>query len=361
MKRVLIFVAQILCFGLAIPKFDNDRFEGDNCKLADGTDGTCRRDMECDYLKSIPKKDWRTCSFDGKVSIVCCRDKSPAVLKGSSNQRRMGLVSERMCEGFPLFPEASNHIIFGIHADLNDFPYLGALAFGEGDDNFRCGANLISREYVLTAAHCVTAERPVFVRLGVVRIVDNNDPTDKPVDIGIKEVIIHPNYTPRPLSNDIALLKLNRSIDEETENFLIPACLYTNTTDPEPHQLLTIAGWGSTESVDYQMSPDLMKANVTTYGRAECNATLVADKAPRSKIRQLNDDQLCALGRNAIGNSTGDTCVGDSGGPLELAVGRRRYIVGLTSTGKVCGTAFPGIYARVSHFVDWIESIVWPA
>lgn len=361
MCRALVFAAQAVCFGLviAVPMYGNDRFEGDSCTLADGvTAGTCRRDVDCAYLKSVPKRDWKRCSFDRNVSIVCCRDKAPSVLQGSPNRVRSGFISERKCEEFPEFPEASNHIIHGRLAEINEFPYLGALAFADGINvTFRCGAILISREYALTATHCVTAEDPVFVRLGVVRIVDNDSP-DKPVDVAIKKVIKHPDYKPRPLANDIALLKLDRIVDED---YITPACLYTNLTEPPPHVQLSIAGWGSNESTDYDMSADLMKAHVTTFGREECNTTLMADKVPRRKVQQLNEDQLCALGRNATGDNTGDTCVGDSGGPLELAVGRRRYIVGITSTGKICGSKFPGIYTRVSYFIDWIESVVWPA
>lgn len=361
MSRSLVFAVQVVWFGcsIAVPMYGNDRFEGDKCTLADGATGTCRRDVDCDYLKSIPKTDWKRCSFDGKVSIVCCRGTSPGALQGSPNLLRSGFTSERMCEGFPLFPEAGNHILNGAMAELTDFPYLGALAFGSGNDvTYRCGANLISRDYVLTAAHCLIGEDPTFVRLGAVRIFDFEDGEDPPIDVYIEKIIVHPNYANRPLSNDIALLKLNQTVDEA---FLIPACLYTNSTDPEPNVLLSIAGWGNNESMDFQMSPDLLKANVTTFKREECDTKLRMDKTPRLRIQQLNDDQLCALGRNATGDVTADTCVGDSGGPLELAIGRRRYIVGLTSTGKICGTRFPGIYTRVSHFIDWIESIVWPA
>lgn len=362
MSRGLIFAAQIVCFGLAVsfPSYDIDRFEGDSCTLADGvTGGTCRRDFDCVYLKNIPKKDWKRCSFDRNVSIVCCEDKVPTVQQASVNKPRSGFLSERMCERYNVFPEAGNHILHGTLAELTDFPYLGALAFPSGNEvAFRCGANLISRDFLLTAAHCLTAESPSFVRLGVVRIFDNDDAIDKPVDVGIEKIIIHPNYTPRPLANDIALLKLNRTVNEE---FLFPACLYTNSSDPLPHVTLSIAGWGTNESNDWEMSADLLKAQVTTFEREECNNILKNDKSAGRKLMKLNDDQLCALGRNETGDNTGDTCVGDSGGPLELSIERRRYIVGLTSTGKICGTRFPGIYTRVSHFIDWIESVVWPA
>lgn len=353
-NRALVTVLLIVWFGAAIAfaTIDNDRFEGDSCALADGSDGTCRRDFECEYLKTIPQKLWVKCSFDKNVSIVCCRNPSRTRFDVKSR-------SEQMCESFDQFNDVDDHIYGGTAAAADEFPYLGALGFGNGGEvSFRCGANLISDRYMLTAAHCL-AERPSFVRLGVVDIMSNSK-TDPPVDIGIEDVISHPQYKGRPLANDIALLKLNRTV---TEDFLKQICLYTNLSDPLPDVPLTIAGWGSNETAGI-MSPLLQKANVTTYERDECNTILVNDKSQvlsnRRIVAKLNADQLCALGRNETGHNTGDTCIGDSGGPLELAIGRRRWLVGLTSTGKPCGTNFPGIYTRVSYFVDWIESIVWP-
>lgn len=55
---------------------------------------------------------------------------------------------------------------------------------------------------------------------------------------------------------------------------------------------------------------------------------------------------------------------GDSGGPLELDQELRRgtfsTIVGVTSFGKACGfPGIPGVYTRVSSYIEWIEDIVW--
>lgn len=59
-----------------------------------------------------------------------------------------------------------------------------------------------------------------------------------------------------------------------------------------------------------------------------------------------------------------DTCQGDSGGPIQVT----RWIdnllmyrvIGITSFGKRCASATPGVYTRVSEYLDWIESVVWP-
>ena len=56
---------------------------------------------------------------------------------------------------------------------------------------------------------------------------------------------------------------------------------------------------------------------------------------------------------------------GDSGGPLQIynidSIKCMYTILGVTSYGHTnCGSAgVPGIYTRVSNYLDWIEAIVW--
>lgn len=175
------------------------------------------------------KKEWVTCSFDRDNPIVCCREELPTAGLGSS-QVRFSSVSERMCDSFPPVSEINDHIFMGTAAAINEFPHIAALGYPTKETNipFRCGASLISDRYLLTAAHCFSPEQPTFARLGVVNLHEHN-PNDSPVDVAFERIIIHPNYTSRPLKNDIALLELNRTI---TEKFIRPACLYTNSTDP---------------------------------------------------------------------------------------------------------------------------------
>lgn len=55
-----------------------------------------------------------------------------------------------------------------------------------------------------------------------------------------------------------------------------------------------------------------------------------------------------------------DTCRGDSGGPIQVKVGYRRYaIVGVTSLGHpICGSGPPGGYSSVVYYVPWILSYI---
>lgn len=54
---------------------------------------------------------------------------------------------------------------------------------------------------------------------------------------------------------------------------------------------------------------------------------------------------------------------GDSGGPVQIRSthqdGFIYHIVGVTSFGILCGTTAPGVYTRVSSFIEWIENEVW--
>lgn len=94
-----------------------------------------------------------------------------------------------------------------------------------------------------------------------------------------------------------------------------------------------------------------MHVNVFGVNIEKCSAVY------RTERIVVNSSQMCAIGNGA------DTCSGDSGGPL-LAWGQDKlnprrvywYCAGITSFGtRECAKpGWPGIYTRVSFFVNWI-------
>lgn len=104
-------------------------------------------------------------------------------------------------------------------------------------------------------------------------------------------------------------------------------------------------------------SPTLRWLRLTLSGPETCRS---AYKRTGAAI----DDalQLCAGGEPLE-----DSCDGDSGGPLsrpEVGEGGvpRQFLVGIVSFGaRRCGTPkLPGVYTRISTYVDWIVDHLRP-
>ncbi|KAJ9585582.1 hypothetical protein L9F63_002612, partial [Diploptera punctata] len=69
-------------------------------------------------------------------------------------------------------------------------------------------------------------------------------------------------------------------------------------------------------------------------------------------FQRMNSSFLCA----GDGSGENDTCEGDSGGPLMLKYDGRWIQIAITSHGMECGSSFfPGVYTRVTEYMEWIE------
>lgn len=173
-----------------------------------------------------------------------------------------------------------------------------------------------------------------------------------PQTIPVGKSIAHEKYRPPHVYNDIGLLQLTRPV--EITRYARPACLFTepNILATEP---LIATGWGRTEFYG-PSSADLLQVTLEQFSIDQCAQSY--KPSPQLPMGVEGDSQLCAGSRF----EQKDTCNGDSGGPLQMIRHGNRNnnvqynIVGVTSFGKGCGTiGVPGVYTRVSHYVDWIE------
>ncbi|XP_026837837.1 serine protease Hayan isoform X2 [Drosophila erecta] len=251
------------------------------------------------------------------------------------------------------------HILDGERVDKGVYPHMAAIAYNSfGTATFRCGGSLIASRFVLTAAHCVNSDdsTPSFVRLGALNI---ESPEPGYQDINVIDVQIHPNYSGSSKYYDIAILQLAEDVKES--DAIRPACLYTDRTDPPANSKYFVAGWGVMNVTNRAVSKILLRAALDLVPADKCNVFFAEQPSANRTLRNgVIASQLCAADRN----QRKDACQGDSGGPLILEiddVDGTYSIVGVISSGFGCATKTPGLYTRVSAFLDFIEGIVWPA
>ncbi|XP_058816383.1 uncharacterized protein LOC131679667 [Topomyia yanbarensis] len=266
-------------------------------------------------------------------------------------------------------PKLTNHkecgilgidrIVNGEVAAVFEFPWMVLLQAGSG--KFVCGGTLISRRYVLTAAHCIKNASPITsVRLGEndinspidCNIIDNEkECAPPPQDIRVEENIRHPQHSNRWKKNDIALLRLERAV--EFSHSVRPICLPNET--PEQQMIdppyFIVSGWGLTENGS---SFDRLRfARLPPVSLESC-ATSVRSL---NTILKLDKSQICAGGVDRV-----DNCSGDSGGPLQYIanITSRVFQLGVVSFGvNSCGSqSQPGVYTNVLYYMNWIHENV---
>ncbi|CAG0897243.1 unnamed protein product [Darwinula stevensoni] len=181
-----------------------------------------------------------------------------------------------------------------------------------------------------------------------VRMGEHNFDTESEAqhqDFYIRRIHINPNYrkTDYAVYDDLAILELSGSWREDPKT----ACLPDRPVDTRNREAIVI-GWGVTSmGSDFQPSV-LQQVEVDIYPHEKCE----------SLYRGIEFTHICA-GDHDFGGK--DSCLGDSGGPLHVCLGRRWVQVGIVSYGFHCGKPQqPGVYVNISSFLPWIVGNIHP-
>ncbi|GLH15205.1 Chymotrypsin-2 [Gryllus bimaculatus] len=193
---------------------------------------------------------------------------------------------------------------------------------------YLCGGSIISKHWVLTAAHCLNSTNPFHyhVRAGsnyfmfggtiyeVSRIHRFKEFNHKNRDYDVGLVRIAGEFTYGPLVQPISL----------------------SNSAPRPGTSATIAGWGLT-SHNGSFSTHLRAVRLSVAPQTSCRRTFAL----------MNERRFCA----GPAPGGGAACAGDSGGAL-VAAGVQ---LGVQVASRCDLPEAPTIFMNVAYFRDWIE------
>lgn len=127
----------------------------------------------------------------------------------------------------------------------------------------RCGATVIQKNWVLTAAHCVskTDSKKIKVRTGNLAIFRNDNFT-----VNVKRIVVHPDFKKDPYPiNDLALIEVKKPLN------VTPICLPKIDSVFQGRKNCFIAGWGRTMAEEKTSKPvKLREAHLHVWLNEKC-------------------------------------------------------------------------------------------
>jgi secreted trypsin-like serine protease len=242
--------------------------------------------------------------------------------------------------------DGADKIVGGAPVDISAFPWQISMQTQSGF-HF-CGGSILDEDFILTASHCVDGQSAASMRVvaGISRVSQSSSGQIRQ----IAQITMFPGYNSPEFGKDVALLELSQPLDLSSPNvsaidIVTAADAAAGLTNPGVNS--TVSGWGTLSSGGN--SPDQLQAvTVPLISNADANS------AYQPEGITITGDQL---GAGLIGIGGKDSCQGDSGGPLIVQTSTGPKLAGVVSWGFGCADPrFPGMYARVSSFEDFITT-----
>ncbi|KAJ8682568.1 hypothetical protein QAD02_018360 [Eretmocerus hayati] len=211
------------------------------------------------------------------------------------------------------------------HVTIEELPYF-------------CAGSIISTNYVITSASCVTDA--IYYNLTV--RTGSNVWNEGGVVHKIQKVMAHEKHklsafgTPE---NDIALVRVTPPF--KFDKTVQPIEMFKSTEKVKHGEMANVTGMGETE-----MSPssELLVVDLPIVAEDICDFSYVT-------MGGIASDQICAgfIGEGGNGKSP---CYSDGGAPLAVS-GR---LAGVLSWQKECGEPYkPAVFSEIAYHRSWID------
>ncbi|XP_058061399.1 uncharacterized protein LOC131211796 isoform X1 [Anopheles bellator] len=285
-------------------------------------------------------QDWQFEPHACALRYVHLREYEPSVVLHSSGENEQLDLDEAH-----LFGTSSAQVV-SIHWNETVAP-----------GNRECYGVIIDRSTVVTLARCTQA---------------NGVPPSHVTHLGNDSNIVtrhhrHPDYREHSLLNDVGILELKDPFEFASSWDFYPACIWSRKNGMDGK--LTVSGRGLralNEIVEKEpeINNSTLKKTINTVGvvvtQNGTNCTIprqYATKLPNG----LSAEHLCFGAEPFLVPKTCDLAYG---GPLQREVfrwGRRlMYVNALSLLGKDCGFGESAVAVKLSHHVEWLQSVLLP-
>ena len=209
---------------------------------------------------------------------------------------------------------------------------------------------MISRRWVLTTAHCLfdpSLSDPLEPRQIKVLVGTNNLLSGEDQVIDVARVVPHPDFSSdlNTVEADPGLIELATPASADP----IPLNRFASNPLASEGTLAWITGWSSRafdDGTPTDFPAELHEAQVPLLS--------VSSRQERYTSSGLSilDSHLCT----GFPDGEVGTCVADSGGLAFLSDKEGKFLqLSITSADEGYAGVFPGVYARISSYFQWIE------
>ncbi|KAG5677124.1 hypothetical protein PVAND_006906 [Polypedilum vanderplanki] len=237
----------------------------------------------------------------------------------------------------------------GTSVKIQEWPWLVPLFYIKNDEYF-CSSNLISRQHLLTVAHCIhekqmlraTTKDEIYAYIGRFDLTKTvNEPHS--FKENIKKILIHKNWNPAVpnYDSDIAILTLNNRV--QFNDFVQPVCLPDKNFQIDVRRG-SVVGFGKSENL-LRHEPRPKKIEISSLTNDDCFFT------DYNFARFGSRTTFCA------GEEGKSPCKGDSGSAFLIHENNWR-IAGMVSSAldQDCAHNKFVLFTNVAKFTDWIEN-----
>ncbi|KAK0161261.1 hypothetical protein PV327_009750 [Microctonus hyperodae] len=218
-------------------------------------------------------------------------------------------------------------VINGIFVNITKAPYT--VSVQEGNVHM-CGGNIISKDWVITAARCV----PVLTDNYTVRAGATYYDEGGSVHI-VDQIALPPGSAMNKFGfqvSDLALLHVASSFNFDQTRKAIK--LIAGDAQLMANSKVTVYGWAN---IAMMPPPALHYVSTTVTTKSACNSTF-------SEFRGIFDNQSCV--------STYNLCRKDSGDGINY----NDILAGIVSWSEICGnTNYKSIYTELAPYRYWIQ------